>query len=175
MAQQSARRGRKNQAYSSCPERAFMIWLRSANSHTGPAASSLHHQRPDRWQHPITCRSSSKNRLHLAGRPQMSTRPREQQNGIQGAQHTRCARSQLYRSGLDRAAHAVQGERTSEFPIEPFIGGLPGRSPTPDIQNCRIKIFDIFLLFIELFQHAFPHERSHLRHWHKRLGDKRIA
>lgn len=25
----------------------------------GPAASSLHHQRPDRWQHPTTCRSSS--------------------------------------------------------------------------------------------------------------------
>ena len=40
----------------------------------GPAAPSLH-QRPDRWQHPTTCRSSSKNRLRLAGRPQMSTRP----------------------------------------------------------------------------------------------------
>ena len=26
----------------------------------GPAASSLHHQRPDRWQRPTTCRSSSK-------------------------------------------------------------------------------------------------------------------
>ncbi len=36
MAQQSARRGRKNQAYSSCLEHAFMIWFRSANSHTGP-------------------------------------------------------------------------------------------------------------------------------------------
>src|SRR6185437_4370573 len=36
MAQQSARRGRKNQVYSSCPEHAFMIWFRSANSHTGP-------------------------------------------------------------------------------------------------------------------------------------------
>ena len=40
----------------------------------GPAAPSLH-QRPDRWQHPTTCQSSSKNRLHLEGRPQMSTRP----------------------------------------------------------------------------------------------------
>ena len=40
----------------------------------GPAAPSLH-QRPDRWQHPTTCQPSSKNRLHLAGRPQMSTRP----------------------------------------------------------------------------------------------------
>jgi hypothetical protein len=39
----------------------------------GPAAPSLH-QRPDRWQHPTTCQPSSKNRLHLAGRPQMSTR-----------------------------------------------------------------------------------------------------
>ena len=36
MAQQSVRRGRKNQMYSSCPEHAFMIWFRSANSHTGP-------------------------------------------------------------------------------------------------------------------------------------------
>ena len=41
----------------------------------GPAAPSLH-QRPDRWQHPTTCQPSSKNRLHLAGRPQMSTRAR---------------------------------------------------------------------------------------------------
>ena len=40
----------------------------------GSAAPSLH-QRPDRWQHPTTCQPSSKNRLHLAGRPQMSTRP----------------------------------------------------------------------------------------------------
>src|SRR5262249_43957355 len=36
MAQQSARRGRKNQTYSSCLEHAFMIWFRSANSHRGP-------------------------------------------------------------------------------------------------------------------------------------------
>jgi hypothetical protein len=36
MAQQSARRGRKNQVYSSCLEHAFMIWFRPANSHTGP-------------------------------------------------------------------------------------------------------------------------------------------
>src|SRR5258705_13164405 len=36
MAQQSARRGRKNQMYSSCLEHAFMIWFRSANPHTGP-------------------------------------------------------------------------------------------------------------------------------------------
>jgi hypothetical protein len=36
MAQQSGRRGRKNQMNSSCLEHAFMIWFRSANSHTGP-------------------------------------------------------------------------------------------------------------------------------------------
>jgi len=36
MAQQSVRRDRKNQMYSSCLEHAFMIWFRSANSHTGP-------------------------------------------------------------------------------------------------------------------------------------------
>src|ERR1700685_784379 len=36
MAQQSARRGRTNQMNPSCLEHAFMIWFRSANSHTGP-------------------------------------------------------------------------------------------------------------------------------------------
>src|ERR1700687_2593601 len=36
MAQQSARRVRKNQMNPSCLEHAFMIWFRSANSHTGP-------------------------------------------------------------------------------------------------------------------------------------------
>src|SRR5579859_3428315 len=36
MAQQSARRGRKNQSDSSCLKHALMIWFRSANSHTGP-------------------------------------------------------------------------------------------------------------------------------------------
>ena len=39
-----------------------------------PAAPSLH-QRPDRWQHPTTWPILLKNRLHLAGRPQMSSRP----------------------------------------------------------------------------------------------------
>src|SRR5262249_14239903 len=36
MAQQSARRGWKNQMYSSCLEHAFMVWFRSANSPRGP-------------------------------------------------------------------------------------------------------------------------------------------
>ena len=54
MAQQSARRGRKNQAYSSCLEHAFMIWSPVCELPYGPAASSLHHQRPDRWQHPTS-------------------------------------------------------------------------------------------------------------------------
>ena len=74
MAQQSARRGRKNQVYSSCPEHAFMIWFRSANSHTGPQL------------HRCTIRAGQmaasdyvpiffKNRLHLAGRPQVSMCP----------------------------------------------------------------------------------------------------
>jgi hypothetical protein len=35
MAQQSARRGWKNQANSERFERAYVIWIRSANSHTG--------------------------------------------------------------------------------------------------------------------------------------------
>lgn len=74
MAQQSARRGRKNQVYSSCLEHAFMIWFRPANSHTGPsfiAAPSEAGQMAASHYVPIFF----KNRLHLVGRPQMSTRP----------------------------------------------------------------------------------------------------
>jgi transposase len=55
MAQQSVRRGRKNQMDSSCLEHALMIWFRSASSPYRLAAPSLH-QRPDRWQHPTKCR-----------------------------------------------------------------------------------------------------------------------
>lgn len=55
MAQQSARRGRKNQGNPPCFVSTLRVmWFRSANSHTGPQPSSLH-QRPDRWQHPTTC------------------------------------------------------------------------------------------------------------------------
>ena len=54
MAQQSARRGRKNQGFPPCFISTLRVmWFRSANSHTGPQPSSLH-QRPDRWQHPTT-------------------------------------------------------------------------------------------------------------------------
>jgi hypothetical protein len=73
MAQQSARRGRKNQVYSSCPEHAFMIWFRSANSHTGP---QFHRCIRGRTDGSIRLRANLlQNHLHLAGRPQMSTRP----------------------------------------------------------------------------------------------------
>jgi hypothetical protein len=44
-----ARRGRKNQMYSSCLEHAFIIWSPVRELPYGPAAPSLH-QRPDRWQ-----------------------------------------------------------------------------------------------------------------------------
>jgi hypothetical protein len=74
MAQQSARRGRKNQAYSSCLEHAFMIWFRPANSHTGPQRHRCTIR--GRTDGSIRLRANFfKNRLHLAGRPQMSTRP----------------------------------------------------------------------------------------------------
>jgi hypothetical protein len=39
------------------------------DSHTGPAAPSLH-QRPDRWQHPTTCQSSSQTACTWLRRPQ---------------------------------------------------------------------------------------------------------
>jgi hypothetical protein len=70
MAQQSARRGWKNQANSECFKRANVMWIQSANSHTGLQHSCCT-QRPDRWQHPTTCQSSSKKPLASAGRPQM--------------------------------------------------------------------------------------------------------
>ena len=35
MAQQSARRGWKNQCFPPCQEHALVMWIRSANSHTG--------------------------------------------------------------------------------------------------------------------------------------------
>lgn len=75
MAQQSARRGRKNQVYSSCLEHAFMIWSPVCELPYGPrsfiAASSEAGQMAASDYVP----NFFKNRLHLAGRPQMSTRP----------------------------------------------------------------------------------------------------
>src|SRR4029079_8879178 len=75
MAQQSARRGRKNQVYSSCLEHAFMIWSPVCELPYGPcsftAASEAGQMLASDYV-PI----SFKNRLHLVGRPQMSTRPR---------------------------------------------------------------------------------------------------
>jgi hypothetical protein len=75
MAQQSARRVRMNQVYSSCLEHAFMIWSPVCELPYGPrsfiAASSEAGQMAASDYVPIFF----KNRLHLAGRPQMSTRP----------------------------------------------------------------------------------------------------
>ena len=74
MAQQSARRGRKNQVYSSCLEHVFMIWSPVCELPYGPCsftAASEAGQMAASDYVPIFF----KNRLHLAGRPQMSTRP----------------------------------------------------------------------------------------------------
>ena len=76
MAQQSARRGRKNQVYSSCLEHAFMIWSPVCELPYGPrsfiAASSEAGQMAASDYVP----NFFKNRLHLAGRPQMSAHPK---------------------------------------------------------------------------------------------------
>ena len=53
MAQQSVRRDRKTRAFHCALSTLWVIWIRSANSHTGPQPLVLH-QRPDRWQHPTT-------------------------------------------------------------------------------------------------------------------------
>jgi len=61
MAQQSVRRGRKNQGFPPCyPGTLRVMWIRSANSHTGSQHSSSLHQKPDRWQHPTTCQLHQK-------------------------------------------------------------------------------------------------------------------
>jgi len=57
MAQQSARRGQKNQQDPSCPRARDREMIPVRELPYGPAASSLH-QRPDRWQHPTTCHNS---------------------------------------------------------------------------------------------------------------------
>jgi hypothetical protein len=54
MAQQSARRGRENQFESECCKHARLMWIRSANSHSGQQRYRCIN-RPDRWQHPTTC------------------------------------------------------------------------------------------------------------------------
>jgi hypothetical protein len=74
MAQQSARPGPEEPDVLIVPRARVYDLVPVRELPYGPAAPSLH-QRPDRWQHPTTCQSSSKYRLHLAGRPQMSTRP----------------------------------------------------------------------------------------------------
>jgi transposase, IS5 family len=40
---------------------------------------------------------------------------------------------------------------------------------------CERRVYDPYFQYFtgeEFFQHAFPHERSELSHWRKRLGDK---
>ena len=67
MAQQSARRGRKNQMYSSCLEHAFMIWFRSANSHR--ARSSIAASEAGQMAASDYVLIFFRNRLHLVERP----------------------------------------------------------------------------------------------------------
>src|SRR5215813_6655645 len=82
MAQQSARRGWKNQMYSSCLEHAFMIWFRSANSHTGP---QLHRcirgrtdgsirRRANPLQKPLASRGASTDEYTPLARPENMSR-----------------------------------------------------------------------------------------------------
>ena len=72
MAQQSARWGRKNQMYSSSLEHAFMIWFRSANSLR--ARSSIAASEAGQMATSDYVPIFFKNRLRLAGRPQMRHR-----------------------------------------------------------------------------------------------------
>lgn len=73
MAQQSARRDRDNQAATPYFEYATLIWTRSANSHAG--RRSMAAQEAGQMAASDYVPISFKNRLHLAGRPQMGSRP----------------------------------------------------------------------------------------------------
>jgi hypothetical protein len=75
MAQQSARRGRKNQVYSSCLEHAFMIWSPVCELPYGPRSFIAAPSEAGQMAASDYVPNFSKNRLHLAGRPQMSPRP----------------------------------------------------------------------------------------------------
>jgi hypothetical protein len=75
MAQQSARRGRKNQVYSSCLEHAFMIWSPICELPYGPRSLTAASSEAGQMAASDYALNFFKNRLHLAGRPQMSTRP----------------------------------------------------------------------------------------------------
>jgi len=75
MAQQSARRGWKNQVYSSCLEHAFMIWSPVCELPYGPRSFIAAPSEAGQMAASDYVPNFSKNRLHLAGRPQMSTRP----------------------------------------------------------------------------------------------------
>ena len=69
----TVRWGRKNQGFPKCLQHAWVIWIRSANSHTGSQHSSSLHQKPDRWQDPMTVSDQSRNHLRRRGRPQMES------------------------------------------------------------------------------------------------------
>src|SRR4051812_23060039 len=74
MAQRSARRGRKNQVYSSCLEHAFMIWSPVCELPYGPRSFIAASSEAGQMAASDYALNFFKNRLHLAGRPQMSTR-----------------------------------------------------------------------------------------------------
>src|SRR6059058_1515245 len=73
MAQRSARRGRKNQVYSSCLEHAFMIWSPVCELPYGPRSFIAASSEAGQMAASDYALNFFKNRLHLAGRPQMST------------------------------------------------------------------------------------------------------
>jgi hypothetical protein len=73
MAPQSVRRGRDNQGFPQCLEHAWVIWIWSANSHTGRRLSSCHVR--GRTDESIRPRVAPILRFSLpeGGRPQMET------------------------------------------------------------------------------------------------------
>ena len=76
MAQQSARRVREEPGVLIVPgARIYDLVSGLRTPIRAPRAASLHRRRPDRWQHPTTCRSSSKTACISRGVHRSSTRP----------------------------------------------------------------------------------------------------
>src|SRR5215468_4021236 len=75
----------------------------------------------------------------------------------------------------DRAALQRQGPARDQ---DPFVIGLlllKHIFALSDEEVCERWVYDPYFQYFtgeEFFQHAFPHERSDLSHWRKRLGDK---
>src|SRR6201981_1231917 len=68
-----------------------------------------------------------------------------------------------------------QGRARDQDPLRDRASALKHIFALSDEEVCERWVYDPYFQYFtgeEFFQHAFPHERSDLSHWRKRLGDK---